>query len=234
MPLPMVHLSIANSILDAGYEFWDLPQFYLGSISPDAIHMRENSNILDKNNTHLVPNGRKLSSIDESECVALVSDFINSHYDYNDMDFLWGYLLHILTDLYWTNSVYCKFVEDYRKDITPVQEERMAYYNDTDQLDQFLYNESIWRNAVWRELHNAKCSNFLDLLTAKEINAWNQRTLHWYDNGESQHKNPIKYITKENIGSFISSYSEKMINIMDIMSKKNNKICVDKKKKNYD
>ena len=47
MPLPMVHLSIAKNTLDAGYEFRNLPQFYLGSISPDAIHMRENSNILD-------------------------------------------------------------------------------------------------------------------------------------------------------------------------------------------
>jgi hypothetical protein len=43
----------------------------------------------------------------------------------------------------------------------------------------------------------------MDILSAQEIRAWNERTLHWFDSGESQHKNPIKYIKQVDIDNFI-------------------------------
>jgi hypothetical protein len=49
MPWPMVHFAIAEKLFD--HE--PLPEFLLGSIAPDAIHMRENTTRQDKNKTHL-------------------------------------------------------------------------------------------------------------------------------------------------------------------------------------
>ena len=204
----MVHLSVAKNILEAGFKLSDASQFYLGSVSPDAIHMRQKPDRLTKNDTHLIPAGQKWSTIDDTEYFSFMINFIDEKKDYTDMSFLWGYGLHILTDMYWTKLVYSNFIENYKKDPSPIQDERWAYYNDTDILDQVLFNESRWKNIVWQGLQGVKCSDFFDLLTAQEINAWKERTLHWYDSGESQHKNPIRYITKTDIEKFVDQCSE--------------------------
>jgi hypothetical protein len=63
MPLPMVHLAIAVRAHELmGSE--PTPAFLLGSIAPDAIHMRPNATRDDKRKTHLLsdvadPGGHK-------------------------------------------------------------------------------------------------------------------------------------------------------------------------------
>jgi len=211
MPLPMVHLSVAKKIAEAGFEIKDLSLFYLGSISPDAIHMRENADRYAKKLTHLGnPSSVNMNFTDESEdeYVNLKLDFVKINKNKVNIDFLWGYVIHILTDMYWFKMVYNKFFDDYKKDTAPIQDERWAYYNDTDRLDQILFNECEWKDDVWQSLKDVEYFDFLDLLSAQEIKAWNKRTLHWFDSGESQHKNPIKYITKSNIEKFICVCSE--------------------------
>lgn len=207
----MVHLEISKKLIDAGFDSKDLPSFYLGSISPDAIHMRQNSDRSDKNQTHLMPQGKSWREIDEKDYFDFTLDFVNKNHKTINTDFLWGYSIHILTDMLWTKHLYCEFVEKYKKDTAPVQDERWAYYNDTDILDQVLFNESAWREDVWQSLRAAKAIDFLDLLSADEIDAWKERTLHWYDSGVSQHKNPIRYITKSDIVNFISDCSKSIL-----------------------
>ena len=203
----MVHLSVAKKIIDAGFNINKLSQFYLGAIAPDAIHMRKNNDRFDKNDTHLIPRGKKLADVDNDEHFNFMMDFISNNKNRADFDLLWGYGIHILTDMYW-KCVYLNFVENYKKDTAPIQDERLAYYNDTDILDQMLFNECSWKNDVWQHLQSAAYSDFLNLLSAQEIKLWNERTLHWFDSGESQHKNPIKYIAKSDIEDFIASCAE--------------------------
>ena len=214
MPLPMVHLSVAKKIIEAGFEIKDLSQFYLGSISPDAIHMRENADRYAKKLTHLGnPSSVSMNFTDESEdeYVNLKLDFVKTNKNKVNIDFLWGYVIHILTDMYWSKMVHNKFTEEYKKDTAPIQDERWAYYNDTDRLDQILFNECDWKNDIWHSLQNVEYFDLLDLLSAQEIKAWNERTLYWFDSGESQHKNPIKYITQADIENFISVCSETIL-----------------------
>lgn len=52
MPLPMVHLCAANKLIDY-INIKDISSFYLGSISPDAVHMREDYIPDDKSKSHL-------------------------------------------------------------------------------------------------------------------------------------------------------------------------------------
>ena len=208
MPLPMVHLSIAKKLIDAGFNANSLSQFFLGSIAPDAIHMRKDADRLAKNETHLIPKGKKWPDVDEADYFNFMVNYINKNKDNADYDFLWGYGIHILTDMYWTNSVYLKFDEEYNNDTAPIQEQRWAYYNDTDILDQALFNECKWKDDVWTHLRNAEYSDFINLLSAQEIKLWNERTLHWFNSGESQHKNPLRYIMQSDIEGFITSCIE--------------------------
>lgn len=52
MPLPIVHLGVAKEMIEK-LNITDIPAFYLGTISPDAVHMRNHSKKEDKNISHL-------------------------------------------------------------------------------------------------------------------------------------------------------------------------------------
>ncbi len=47
MPLPMVHLGVAKHLTES-LNISDKSSFYLGSIAPDAVHMRNNFQPQDK------------------------------------------------------------------------------------------------------------------------------------------------------------------------------------------
>ena len=211
MPLPMVHLSVGKNMLDAGFKAKNASLLYPGLISPDAIHMRPNADRHAKKITHL-SSDIVWRETDLDKLIKYIMNFLNSNKGKADTDFLHGYCIHILTDMYWVHQVHSKFVVDYSNDTNPVQDEAGAYYNDTDIVDYILFNERPWKNDIWESLQNAEYTDFLDLLSAQEIEAWNKRTLHWYDSNESQHKNPIKYITQADIEDFISSCAKALSN----------------------
>ena len=72
-----------------------------------------------------------------------------------------------------------------------------------------LFRQTPWRKDIWQYLEMATGSEFMNLLSANEINLWKENTLHRYDN-DSIYKNPIKYITESDVNNFISSCSDKM------------------------
>jgi len=204
MPLPMVHLLVGKSMIDIEFGVNDLGQFYLGLIAPDAIHMRAGVGRAEKNGTHLLPNvDAQITHIGEAEQSRTVLDFVHEHLDKFDADFLWGYGVHLLTDLLWTHRIYMAFTKKYEEDPAPVQERQQAYYNDADLADIALYRESPWRAAIWTILQQTKAADFSPLLSAQEIDAWNHRTLNWYDEKEPAMYHPIKYLTKATVEAFI-------------------------------
>ena len=208
MPQPMVHLGVAKNILDSGFEITSLPQYYLGVISPDAIHMRENSSRDDKDRVHLKPMGKAWRDVDVHAYYEFLLDCVETSKNKANIDFLWGYVIHILTDMYWVPTLYDAFNKKYKEDSSPIQDRIGAYYSDCDILDHVLFKECDWRNSVWQSLEFAKCTDFLDLLSAAEIDLWNKRTLRWYDSGKSQHINPVKYISKIDLYDFIFECSK--------------------------
>jgi hypothetical protein len=52
MPLPMVHLWVAVQMGEAR-GIWPSPEFLLGSIAPDAVHMRPGYERVHKRRSHL-------------------------------------------------------------------------------------------------------------------------------------------------------------------------------------
>lgn len=48
------------------------------------------------------------------------------------------------------------FREHYEADPAPIQDKRMGYYNDTDQLDFAFYEKENWRTEVWEMLTQAE------------------------------------------------------------------------------
>lgn len=203
MPLPMVHLAVAKKIINDFDRINNLSMFYLGAIAPDAIHMRENPVGEDKPKSHLY--SRDIRGIQN------VYNYYSKKSNSTDSDFFLGYCVHLLTDIYWHETLYRTFENRYSKDNEPIQDKRWAYYNDTDKLDFELFRILEWKDEVWTLLNKAKGINVDDLVTGPEIDAWNERTLNWYNCGESEHKNPIKYITLDDLMEFIDYSSNEIL-----------------------
>lgn len=208
MPLPMVHLAVAREYAKGKSDLISCPEYYLGSISPDAIHMRANAQKSDKKITHL-------SAEDGESWKANVTGFISRSKDKSDYNFILGYGIHILTDIIWNETLFREFKQKYENDPVPIQEMTWAYYNDTDKLDFDMYREFEWREEIWELLKKAKSVGIDGILSSDEIEAWKYRTLHWFDKGESEHKNPIRYIFLDDIYVFIQRAGEKIKSILD-------------------
>ena len=199
MPLPMIHLSVAVKINRLNKS----PEFYLGSISPDAVHMRDGYMHEDKVRSHC--NVRKVAAINKLDC--LCEKIRESEGE--EQQFLLGYLIHILTDLFWEDSIENTFYMRYEADISPLQDRRMAYYNDTDQLDFVFYDKEGWRANVWDMLKQSKDFSFEGAVRVNEVTMWKNRTLNWYLSGKSQHTNPVKYLSYNDLEWFTRYAAEK-------------------------
>lgn len=207
MPLPMVHLGIARLYATDFPILVNCPEFYLGSISPDAIHMRGNIDKNDKRITHLHAEG--------PEWEYNVINFLKQNRNNKNYSFLLGYGIHILTDIIWWETVYMKFKQEYEKNLNPVQDLKSAYYNDTDQLDFELYKKSEWRESIWNLLQKSECYSVESLLKESEISTWKSHTLKYFDTEVSRHKNPIRYFTIEELESFMKEAASRIKNILE-------------------
>ncbi len=207
MPLPMVHLGVAKQLVDK-LAIENIPNFYLGSIAPDGIYTRKEFTRDQKLKNHLIPEGRPRTVCD-------ILDFWKKHRGFCDDSFILGYTIHVLTDQLYNESVYKVYLERYDLDPSPIQDKTWAYYNDTDIVDFELFTKEEWRAEVWKYLEEGQGVTVEDYITAEEAEAWRDRTLHWYDRGESEHKNPVKYITYEDETSFINEAADEIYSLIE-------------------
>ena len=203
MPLPMVHLITACNLQSEKIN--KSPEFYLGTIAPDSVHMRENYKREYKTASHFA-----VKNVGTAENLQSLIDMIKESKSQGERDFLSGVLVHCLTDKYWLDTLYIDvFTKRYEADESPLQNNREAYYNDTDRLDFELYEKFPEREMLWRYLADAKAYDVEDRIRKEEAYKWRDRTLGWFSK-ESEHKNPIKYIKYEDITEFISQAAEKI------------------------
>ncbi len=200
MPLPMVHLTAAVRMheLRGGAPS---PAFLLGSLAPDAIHMRLNATRDDKWHTHLLD-----THDSDQECVRKLL----APYQFDDPDtyhFAKGYAAHVLTDRLWYRTVIVP-LETSLSPALSAQELRSLYYLEADQLDFNLYYRVPWRAEVWAKLASARPIDFASLLTAAEIEQWRDRTLDWFEKIVPQPKIEPVHITDELVQVFIDRAAE--------------------------
>jgi hypothetical protein len=194
MPLPMVHLSIAILLGERDVLF-PSPDFLLGSIAPDAIHMRPNTARRDKHITHLlIPT--------DTPDHARVHDLLiqNSALP----AFAAGYAAHVLVDRWWSNNIVQPFYDRVAALMDDAARTQL-YYQETDQLDVNLFQRVPWRSQVWSLLAKAPAPDFPPWLTAAEIDAWRVRTLRWFDDpAHNPHITP-QNLTNELLQRFIDA-----------------------------
>jgi hypothetical protein len=169
----MVHLAIAVQMCGLRHRT-PTPAFLLGSIAPDAIHMRPDAGYTEKGWVHLWASP---GLPDRERVRALLARYWDKTPEL--VDFAEGYAAHLLTDHSWRITILERLFEPIRQASTE-EEQRALYYQDTDQIDFNLYHRMPWRPLVWEMLAAAQPVDFADFLTAHEIDQWRDRTLKWF------------------------------------------------------
>ncbi len=165
MPFPLIHLKIATLLNDFPQN--NFSQFYLGSIAPDAIHMRKNATRDDKRKIHFF----QVDKIDERFCL-LNNFYINYKKKIHNYSFFLGYVGHLATDFLWLYLLNWYYKYTYKKDLTKKERDNQ-YYSETKYLDKLLYNQDKTNyDNIFNCLQNIDSTGFADLLSSQEITNW--------------------------------------------------------------
>lgn len=204
MPLPMVHLAVAVTIEELRGQPLS-PAFLLGSIAPDAIHMRPGAEQADKLRVHFLD---QPGVLDRERLGGLLTRHRSGAPDC--AGFVEGYAAHVIADAVW----YRRVVEPFFRRVTPdlSQEElRRVYYQDTDQIDFDLYRGVPWRARVWKLLAASCPCDCEGLLTVGEIERWRDRTLDWFDTLKKEPMIRPVYITAMDVAGFVPPAAREIV-----------------------
>ena len=188
MALTMVHLLAAAKWAENRPEYRDCPEYYLGAISPDAIHIRDRDDKSHKDYIHLYNWQRP----HPEEVIAYWKEH-GSPFDI-------GYGIHVLTDGQWVP----RYVEklsgmmkpDGRLDVS-------IYYNDTWATDFQIYNEDPLLPRLLNMIEGSDVPKDHPLLTESELDAWRKLTVQVY-RGECPSHGEVRFVTKAYVLDFVA------------------------------
>lgn len=160
----MVHLKVAQNILKGNKKIKDIGAFYMGSLTPDAIMFRQGCQRSEKSHTHFCIGdegwGYYTNFIEWEENLKLK---ISSYAGKVNPDFLFGYYVHIITD-----------INHSRKFWTPIRltEDKKIiddYFKDCYEIDSYILESLESKELIWSLLREAKNYHFSDLCLAEDI-----------------------------------------------------------------
>ena len=196
MAQPMMHLLIADKIYsEKSGSILSYGDFLLGSIAPDAVHVKKNYTRELKDISHY-----RFSS---KSHISYFDTFFDEYSISENKDFVVGYLVHLLSDMIWYHSVRVPFKEEFRK--APLQNMSMneAYYADCEQLEQVMFLE---KNAphIIAALNRGKAYSLEGLIDAEDVKAWKEKLILDYNNKKSTLLH-TKYISEQHIRDYIAN-----------------------------
>jgi len=185
--LSMVHLLCAHRWAQGKSEYEDCGEFYLGAISPDAVHVRDHDDKSNKNFVHL---NNWLSPDFES-----VQAYLQKHHSSFDA----GYALHVLTDCQWVPIYRAEcpdlFAEDGKLNIP-------LYYHDTYVADFELLRRHEALKKILRLIKNADAPENHPLLQREHFLSWRDGIIDQYEKN-CPFDGEARAVTVEFIESFV-------------------------------
>ncbi len=192
MALPMVHILVAERWAGNHPEYMNDAEFYLGAISPDAIHIRDHDDKSHKNYVHL------------DNWTALHPEKVIAYWEKRHAPFDVGYGLHVLTDALWVRARVEKLPElnDPHGGLN-----KELYYRDTFLTDFELYREG--GNALFAILAKAMPPKDHPMLTFDEFSQWQREVMKMY-NGPCPKQGRAEYITPAYAHRFVEECQQEL------------------------
>lgn len=191
MALPMVHLLAAQAWAQDKAELRENPDYYLGAISPDAIHIRDHDDKSHKDAIHL--NNWRSPHPDE----------VVAYWRAHPTPFDIGYGIHVLTDAQWVPRYQALLPQIVLPDGKVNVE---IYYNDTFVTDFLLYRE-LDGARLFDLVERGRAPEDHPLLTHYELDEWRKTTVASY-RGECPKRDPVRYIDRAYVEAFLKDCRE--------------------------
>lgn len=149
MPSSVVHLYAAYKLKDY-FKAENLPQFFLGAISPDAVNVKGFAEEKIRYAAHI-------RSKNPSEWLLNIKEFISENSDKyaNEADFFNGFILHLLTDIAWDEAVQPKLFSVLLRIGVSEEELRREKWQELYRFNGYLMKNNLW-NFIKEELSKAK------------------------------------------------------------------------------
>lgn len=187
MPWPMVHFAVAAEAASEPF-----PEFLLGSLAPDSIHVRSNDRI-EKAKTHLmIVAGEFLT--DEQLYEVFEANLKQAEADPRFLHYLLGYLAHVYTDRRWTFEVYPAYEAH--------PEGRSRYHRDVQAIEFMLLRQKA-DGLAWLEALKSGTAFELGGLSAEEVYAYRQLKLEMLAAPPSGLESLPSVLTPEELNDFI-------------------------------
>lgn len=200
MPLPIFHLGAARLFAADQASLLDSPDFYLGSIAPDAILFREGSN-------HTLKDAVHLRNEEPDVWEAAIMDFVQKNRPLTP--FTTGYAVHLLTDCFWRKAYYHRLAEKFNAAETPMEERSETHHREQGRLSYRFYCEDAWVKELFLLLRQAEPTDFPPFVSAKEINSVRNGVVDWYENGEHIPTDTTTvFLNKEMLAAFMEEASD--------------------------
>ena len=198
MAMPMMHLLIADKIYtEDSSAIRSYGEFLLGSIAPDAVHMREDCTRELKRTAHYRYNS-------ESP-ISYFDTFFGEYSTSENRDFVLGYLVHLLSDMIWYHTVRVPFKEKFLQASSPGLSINEAYYADCGQIEELLF----WEEKAPQIISGIKESRAYSLggiIDAESVRAWKEKLILAY-NSKREILPRTQYISEQDIRDYIANCS---------------------------
>lgn len=191
MPTSMFHLNVAKKIATM-YQKYDTPNFYIGTIAPDAVNLNGFAEKKVRYAAH-----RRMTDL-ETWKLSILSFYNIERNDYF-ADFIKGYIIHILTDLFMDEIYYNDgMLEDIVKN-RATEDEAFSFWKDQIIIyENSQLNEEWWKD-VKNKLNEAKSYEINDIPKV-QISKWRDKVLLDY---EKRAQEPYDYITPDTVNNCV-------------------------------
>lgn len=171
MPFPMVHLCIADKILQSSNRLKNEAGFILGSIAPDAVHFRGNYSSDYKKVSHLCLSNKKWGEVTENDAwLKNVLKVLQENNNSRNNDFYYGYCIHIISDILWNIKIWIPYRKKYKQELEKFhQVGGSTMHKECNDIDFLLYKEQENNNKLWENIENANSIDIPNIVDVDEI-----------------------------------------------------------------
>ena len=188
----MSHLYISETLLKK-LKLDNIPQYYLGSLAPDAVHFRNEFNRSHKRISHLYKNlDRENLDIYINHWKNNVENFFIGHNSKEVYEFTLGYCIHLMADIYNYKYIWTPFKLKFGR------ENDKVYQNECLTVDFEILQKENYKAKLLPILDQSKELDFFDLITQEELTGLKNNIINiQYEDKESVDNSGNKFITYE-------------------------------------
>lgn len=214
MAYSMIHFEVAYRLLEKYEWITKKGDFMVGAVAPDAVHFHDNYVVGLKEKSHLWNCGPKWGrTLDSDKWKRNVLMFWDENKKADNLDFIAGYCVHILTDWLSDLKIWRPFINENVKDDN-VEEIYPIYGQEAYGSDQWLFQHSNHSRDILSLLAAGHAYTIPGCIAQKDVERQKSYLLtEQYQKTENYDISQYRYCTEDIINTFI----EECVDIISTM-----------------